>query len=66
MKNLWKILNGNKSIISSLLLLILQFDYFEANISANNMIILQSIIGLFLMGSVAHHIKKDKLNPKKN
>ena len=66
MKKLWKILNGNKSIICSLLLLLLQFDFFEQNLSANNMGVLQSIIGLLLMGSIAHHVNKGKLNPKRN
>ncbi len=55
-----KWLNGYKSIISSVILLIVNSDYVAGLITdANLYTIIQGVVALIFAGSVVHHIQKD-------
>ncbi len=54
-----KWLDGHKSIISSVILLIVNSDYVAGLITDPNLYsLIQGIVALALAGSLAHHIKK--------
>ncbi len=54
-----KWLDGHKSIISSVILLIVNSDYVAGLITDPNLyLLIQSVVTLVLAGSLAHHVQK--------
>lgn len=59
-KKIWKWLNGRKTIISSIILLILNSDYIEGLFTGQDelYILVQTIAGIMFAGSMGHHVRK--------
>lgn len=60
MKKLWNWINGYKSIISAVIMRIVDSEYIESLISDPNLYtLIQGIAMILFAGAVLHHIKKD-------
>ena len=55
--NLWKWLDGNKTIIGSILLLVTTVPAVGTALGGS-LLVVQTIIGLLTGASLAHHVKK--------
>jgi hypothetical protein len=64
MKNIWKFLDGNKTIFGSVLLLITTIPAVGTALGGS-LLVVQTIIGLLTGASLAHHVKKGYLSTKK-
>ncbi len=58
MKALWNFLNGRKTIICSIIIIILQSGVLSSFLSPEWTNLLLTIFGALGVGSLAHHIKK--------
>lgn len=62
-----KFLDGYKSIISSIILLVVRSEWFIGLIPDPNMYdVIQGIVAIVLVGSIAHHVKKELAKKKSN
>jgi len=64
MKNIWNWLNGNKTIIGSILLLITTIPTIGTALGAS-LLVIQTIIGIITGASLVHHVKKGYFTTKK-
>ena len=59
MKTVWNWINGYKSIISAIIMRIIESEYIESFIADPSLyMLIQGIAALLFIGSVGHHIKK--------
>ena len=60
MKAFWNWINGYKSIISAVIMRIVESGYIESLIPDPNLyMLIQGISAILFIGSVTHHIKKE-------
>lgn len=60
MKAIWNWINGYKSIISAVIMQIVNSDYISGLITNTDLyMLIQGIAAILFIGSVGHHIKKD-------
>ena len=59
MKKLLKSLNGHKTIISSVIMLVINSDYFAQQIDSPDLyMLIQSASAMLFAGSLMHHVNK--------
>ena len=60
MKTVWNWINGYKSIISAVIMQIINSDYISGLITNPELyMLIQGIVAILFIGSVGHHIKKE-------